>query len=129
MSSVSSVVVRRPTTRPALGMTMVLCSGCLFALNGIVSKLLIRGGLDAPRLTAFRAASAFAGVLIIATMVRPGPRRLAVNRAGLPLLIGLGLTGSFLVPMLYFVVQRTVEKLARPAPTATPEKASERSIP
>lgn len=99
----SSALAIRPITRPTLGMTMVLCAGSLFALNGTVSKLLIQGGFDAPQLTTFRAAGAFLGLLALAAVVKPGPRRLLLRRAELPLLIGFGLTGFFLVPMLYFV--------------------------
>jgi drug/metabolite transporter (DMT)-like permease len=82
---------------------MVLASGVLFALNGTVSKLLLQGGFDAARLTTFRATGAFVGLLLLCLVTRPGIARLAVRRQELPRLIGFGLTGFFLVPMLYFV--------------------------
>lgn len=82
---------------------MVLCSGVLFALNGIVAKLLLRGGFDPPTLTAFRAGGAAIGLLLVCLVLRPGVRRLAVTRRELPRLIAFGLSGFFLVPMLYFV--------------------------
>lgn len=94
---------QRHTARPALGVAMVLGSGVLFGVNGIVSKLILHAGLDAPRLTALRAAGATAGLLILSAVIRPGPARLRVRRAELPTLIWYGLTGFFLVPMLYFV--------------------------
>ncbi|SDZ07160.1 Threonine/homoserine efflux transporter RhtA [Micromonospora pattaloongensis] len=91
------------TTRPALGVAMVVGSGVLFAVNGTVSKLVLRAGLEAPQLTLVRAAGAFAGLLVLSALLRPGARRLRVTRRELPLLIAYGLTGFFLVPMLYFV--------------------------
>ncbi len=82
---------------------MVISSGALFAVNGTVSKLVLRAGLDAPQLTLLRAAGAFTGLLLLSLALRPGARRLRVRRAELPLLLVYGLSGFFLVPMLYFV--------------------------
>ena len=93
----------RTTARPALGVAMVVAAAAIFALNGTVSKLLMQGGFDPPRLTTFRATGAFLGLLLVSVLVRPGVRRLAVRRQELPLLITFGLTGFFLVPMLYFI--------------------------
>jgi drug/metabolite transporter (DMT)-like permease len=95
------VTLTRP--RPALGVVLVVASGALFAVNGTVSKLLLRDGFDPPRLTQLRATGAFLGLLVLTLVVRPGPRRLAVSRRELPMLAGYGLAGFFLVPMLYFV--------------------------
>jgi drug/metabolite transporter (DMT)-like permease len=89
--------------RPTIGIAMVVIAATIFALNGTVSKLLLQGGFDAPQLTTFRATGAFLGLLILSTVLRPGPKRLAIRRPELPKLIGFGLTGFFLVPMLYFV--------------------------
>jgi drug/metabolite transporter (DMT)-like permease len=91
----------RTIARPALGITMVLAAAAIFALNGTVSKLLLKGGFDAPQLTTFRATGAFAGLLLVNLLLRPS--RLVVRRKELPLLITFGLAGFFLVPMLYFV--------------------------
>lgn len=82
---------------------MVLGSGALFAVNGTVSKLVLRAGLDAPQLTLLRAVGALTGLLALSLLLRPGARRLRVTPRQLPLLIGYGLTGFFAVPMLYFV--------------------------
>jgi drug/metabolite transporter (DMT)-like permease len=82
---------------------MGLAAGALFAVNGTVSKLVLRAGIDAPQLTLLRAAGAFAGLLLLSLVVRPGAARLRIAPAQLPLVIGYGLTGFFLVPMLYFV--------------------------
>jgi drug/metabolite transporter (DMT)-like permease len=84
---------------------MVIASGAIFAINGTVSKLLLLGGFDEPQLTAFRAAGGFLGLLVLAP-ARHRPERLTVHRAELPRLIAFGLTGFFLVPMLYFVAIR-----------------------
>ncbi|MFI6158716.1 EamA family transporter [Micromonospora haikouensis] len=91
------------TPRPALGVAMVLGSGALFAVNGTVSKLVLRAGLNAQQLTLLRALGAVAILLLLSVALRPGARRLRVTARQLPLLIGYGLTGFFLVPMLYFV--------------------------
>jgi drug/metabolite transporter (DMT)-like permease len=91
----------RPVARPAIGIAMVVTAATIFALNGTVSKLLLQGGFDAPQLTTFRATGAFVGLLLLNLVT--GPRRLAVRRRELPLLITFGLTGFFLVPTLYFV--------------------------
>ncbi len=86
---------------------MVALAAGLFAFNGTVSKLLLRGGFDAPQLTTFRATGGLIGLLVLCLAVpnAHGPRwrRLIIRRVELPTLIGFGLTGFFLVPMLYFV--------------------------
>ena len=82
---------------------MVLASGALFAVNGTVSKLVLRAGFDAPQLTLLRAAGAFTGLLCSASCCGRAPRRLRVRRDDVPLSSVYGLSGFFLVPMLYFV--------------------------
>jgi drug/metabolite transporter (DMT)-like permease len=82
---------------------MVVAAACLFALNGTVSKLLMRGGFDAPGLTAFRAAGAVLGLVALGAVLRPGPRRFALRRSELPRLLVYGLAGYFVVPMTYFI--------------------------
>jgi drug/metabolite transporter (DMT)-like permease len=82
---------------------MELGSGALFAVNGTVSKLVLRAGIDAPQLTLLRAAGAAAGLFLVLLVTRGGPGRLATTRRELPLLVGYGVAGFFLVPMLYFV--------------------------
>jgi drug/metabolite transporter (DMT)-like permease len=82
---------------------MVVASSTLFAVNGTVSKLILRAGLDAPRLTTLRATGAFLVLLVLVLVRKPGPARLRATRRELPLLIAYGLAGFFLVPMLYFI--------------------------
>jgi drug/metabolite transporter (DMT)-like permease len=82
---------------------MVAGASVLFAVNGTVSKLVLRAGIQAPQLTLVRAGGAFAGLLLLSLVLRPGPGRLRITPRELPLLVGYGLAGFFLVPMLYFV--------------------------
>jgi drug/metabolite transporter (DMT)-like permease len=82
---------------------MVVGASALFAVNGTVSKLVLRAGFDAPQLTLLRASGAFLGLLLLSLVVRPGARRLRVHRRELPLLLVYGVAGFYLVPMLYFV--------------------------
>ncbi|BCJ77846.1 permease [Catellatospora sp. IY07-71] len=89
--------------RPALGIVMVALASLLFAVNGTVSKLILRAGVGAPDLTTLRAVGACAGLLVLGAVLRPGLRRFTVTARQLPLLIAYGLTGFLLVPMLYFV--------------------------
>lgn len=82
---------------------MVVLSGLLFAVNGTVSKLILRAGVSAPDLTTLRALGACLGLLAIGVVLRPGLKRFRITAGELPLLIAYGLTGFFAVPMLYFV--------------------------
>jgi drug/metabolite transporter (DMT)-like permease len=89
------------TARPALGAAMVVASGALFAVNGTVSKLVLRAGMDPLQLTTLRATGAFVGLLALTLAL--GARRLRFTRRELPLLLGYGLAGFLLVPLLYFI--------------------------
>ena len=89
--------------RPLVGVAMVVGASALFAVNGTVSKLVLRAGFDAPQLTLLRASGAFLGLLLLSLVMRPGARRLRVRRHELPLLLVYGVAGFYLVPMLYFV--------------------------
>jgi drug/metabolite transporter (DMT)-like permease len=80
---------------------MVVASGVLFAVNGTASKLVLRAGMDPLQLTTLRATGAFVGLLVLALAL--GPRRLRFTRRELPLLLGYGLAGFLLVPLLYFI--------------------------
>jgi drug/metabolite transporter (DMT)-like permease len=86
---------------------MVMVASALFAVNGTVSKLVLRAGIEPPQLSTLRATGAFAGLLALSLTLRLAPARrpvrLAVTRRELPVLIGYGVTGFFLVPLLYFV--------------------------
>src|SRR5258705_3010615 len=81
---------------------MVLTAATTWALNGRVSNVLIELGFASPKLTTFRAAGAFLGLLVIVLLTQ-GPRSLKASRSELPRLIIFGMVGLFLVPLLYFV--------------------------
>jgi drug/metabolite transporter (DMT)-like permease len=83
---------------------MVLVSAALFGINGTVSKLVLRAGIDAPHLAMLRATGAFA--VLLALMLATRPRRLRLTLRELPVLIGYGLSGFLFVPLLYFVAIR-----------------------
>ncbi len=87
---------------PALGISLVLGSAVLFALNGTVAKLIMSAGLDPVRLTVLRSTCAALGLLGLTAVRPPGLARLRPAPRELPVLVGFGLTGFFLVPMLYF---------------------------
>jgi prolyl-tRNA editing enzyme YbaK/EbsC (Cys-tRNA(Pro) deacylase) len=70
----------------------VVASGALFAVNGTVSKLVLRAGMDAPQLTTLRATGAFVGLLALTLTL--GANRLRFTRRELPLPIGYGLAAS-----------------------------------
>ncbi len=92
-----------PRTRPARGVVLTVAGSLLFAVNGTISKLVLRAGLEPGQLTMVRATGAFAGLLVLCLALRPGIRRLAVTRRELPLIAGYGVIGFFLVPLVYFV--------------------------
>jgi drug/metabolite transporter (DMT)-like permease len=94
---------RDTVRRPALGVAMVALASVLFAVNGTVSKLILRAGMDAPQLSTVRATGAALGLFVLCLTVPPGWRRLRIRRREVPGLVGYGLAGFFLVPMLYFV--------------------------
>jgi drug/metabolite transporter (DMT)-like permease len=81
---------------------MILASA-LFAVNGTVSKLILRTGMDAPQLTTLRVTGAAVGLLVLCLMVPPGRTRLRVRRREVPGLVAYGVAGVFFVQMLYFV--------------------------
>nr|WP_275941208.1 EamA family transporter [Planosporangium flavigriseum] len=80
---------------------MVVVSGAMFAVNGTVSKLVLRAGMDPLQLTTLRSTCAFIGLLVLTLALNP--RRLRFTRRELPLLLGYGLSGFLLVPLLYFI--------------------------
>ncbi|HEU4423349.1 MAG TPA: EamA family transporter [Pilimelia sp.] len=96
-------MTRHTVPHPTLGVAMVVAGGVLFAVNGTVSKLVLRAGIAPQQLTLLRAAGAVTALLALSLLLRPGPRRLVITRRELPLLIAYGLSGFFLVPMFYFV--------------------------
>jgi len=88
--------------RPPLGYLMAVAGAALFAINGTVSKVMLRAGLAPGQLTEFRSTAAF--VLLLVGVIAVGQRkRLHVRRSELPLLALFGAAGFTFVQWCYFV--------------------------
>jgi drug/metabolite transporter (DMT)-like permease len=93
---------RTPTGRsPLLGYVMVTVAGLLWALNGVVSKVILASGLSSLRLAEVR--SSGAAVVLGAALLAARRRALSVSVRELPFLIVFGVFGLALVQFLYFV--------------------------
>jgi drug/metabolite transporter (DMT)-like permease len=86
--------------RPALGYAMVAIAATLFAVNGTVSKVILKSGITAQELTEVRCAGALVGIVLLAAATRPASLRLRLEE--LPLLVALGIGGLALVQWSYF---------------------------
>jgi drug/metabolite transporter (DMT)-like permease len=86
--------------RPVLGYTMVATASALFAVNGVVSKVIEETGFSSQRLTEVRCTGALIGLAAIVAFTR----RDAVATTGreLLLLAALGIGGLALVQWSYF---------------------------
>ena len=90
------------TRRPALGYAMVLTAATLWALNGTVSKVILKsGGITSERLTEVRATGAF--LLLLVALVVWRRRTLRVRLGELPFLAFFGICGLAFVSWFYFV--------------------------
>jgi len=91
-----------PATRrhPATGYLLYLVAALLFALNGVVAKTLLLGGMEASRLSQLRATLAFLILLGFVALTRRSALRL--RRAEIPLLLAYGVLGIALTQFLYF---------------------------
>ena len=86
--------------RAVRGYAMVAIAATLFAVNGTVSKVILKSGITADRLTEVRCAGALFGLVLLAAA---SPRASLRLRLGdLPLLIALGIGGLALVQWSYF---------------------------
>jgi drug/metabolite transporter (DMT)-like permease len=80
---------------------MVLSAATLWAVNGVVSKVIIEsGGIAAQRLTEVRTTGAF--VLLAAALAVARPRSLSVRRSEVPVLLIFGVLGLAFVQWFYF---------------------------
>jgi drug/metabolite transporter (DMT)-like permease len=86
--------------RPALGYAMVATAASLFAVNGVVAKVIEATGFSSQRLTEVRSTAAFIGLAVIVALTQ----RDAVRTTGreLVLLAALGVGGLALVQWSYF---------------------------
>jgi drug/metabolite transporter (DMT)-like permease len=93
--------VAEPERHPRLGYAMALTAASLWAVNGVVSKVIIESG-DVPsqRLTEVRTTGAF--LLLFAALALVRPSSLRVQRAELPTLLTFGLLGLAFVQWFYF---------------------------
>jgi drug/metabolite transporter (DMT)-like permease len=89
-----------PEPHPLLGHAMVLSAATLFAVNGVVSKVILQTGVSAPRLTEVRCTGALLGLAVLLALVNP--RSLRVSRSELPLLAVFGICGLAFVQWFYF---------------------------
>ena len=86
---------------PFLGYGMVLTAATLWAVNGVVAKVIMDAGVTALRLTEVRCTGAFVG--LAAALVAFAPERLRVTRRELPRLVVFGVAGLAFVQWFYFV--------------------------
>jgi drug/metabolite transporter (DMT)-like permease len=99
-----SVTIER---RPAIGYAMALSAGTLFALNGTVSKVILKSGLSSLRLTEVRCTGALIGLALILLVTRP--ESLRTNRHELLYLAAFGVFGVALVQLFYFLAIHRLE--------------------
>jgi drug/metabolite transporter (DMT)-like permease len=86
---------------PRLGYAMVLTAASLWAVNGVVSKVIIEsGGIPAQRLTEVRTTGGFLLLAVAIALARP--ESLRVRRAELPVLLVFGVLGLAFVQWFYF---------------------------
>lgn len=86
---------------PRLGYAMALAAATLWAVNGVISKVIIEsGGIAAQRLTEVRTTGAF--LVLVAVLGVARPRSLRIRRRELPMLLTFGVLGLAFVQWLYF---------------------------
>ena len=93
--------------RPAIGYAMALGAGTLFALNGTVSKVILKSGLSSLRLTEVRCTGALIGLAVILLLTRPEAFR--TSRRELLYLAAFGVFGVALVQLFYFLAIHRLE--------------------
>jgi drug/metabolite transporter (DMT)-like permease len=87
--------------RPALGYAMVLSAATLWAVNGVISKVIIEsGGVPAQRLTEVRTSGAFVLLAVVLALTRASDLR--VSREEVPMLLTFGVLGLAFVQWFYF---------------------------
>jgi drug/metabolite transporter (DMT)-like permease len=94
-----SVAVER---RPEVGYALTLAAATLFALNGVVSKVILTSGLGSLRLTEVRCLGALVGIAAILLLFRRESLRVR-GRRDLLLLVVFGVAGVALVQLFYFL--------------------------
>jgi drug/metabolite transporter (DMT)-like permease len=86
---------------PTFGYALVLTAASLWAVNGVISKVIIEsGGVSAQRLTEVRTTGAF--LLLGGVLALGRPETLRVRRGELPMLLIFGVLGLAFVQWFYF---------------------------
>jgi drug/metabolite transporter (DMT)-like permease len=93
--------------RPAVGYAMAFSAGTLFAVNGVVSKVILKSGLSSLRLTEVRCTGALVGLALIVLATRP--ETLRTDRRELLRLVLFGVFGVALVQLFYFLAIRRLD--------------------
>jgi drug/metabolite transporter (DMT)-like permease len=98
---VPSAEPARPDGHPRLGYAMVWTAATLFAVNGVVSKVILESGLSSFRLAQARCTGALVALaLVVFAVARP---TLRVGMRELPLLVAFGVAGLAAVQWFFFV--------------------------
>jgi drug/metabolite transporter (DMT)-like permease len=98
---VPSAEPARPDGHPLLGYAMVWTAATLFAVNGVVSKVILESGLSSFRLAQARCTGALVALaLVVLAVARP---TLRVGMRELPLLVAFGVAGLAAVQWFFFV--------------------------
>ena len=86
---------------------MVLTAATLFAVNGVVAKVILASGISSLRLTEVRITGAAIGLVAALAILRP--ESLRITRSELPFLVLFGVCGLALVQWLYFLAIHRLE--------------------
>src|SRR3954471_2995830 len=86
---------------------MAFSAGTLFALNGVISKVILKSGLSSMRLTEVRCTGALVGLTLIVLATRP--QALRTDRRELVRLMLFGVFGVALVQLFYFLAIRRLD--------------------
>lgn len=97
---------RKQTGRPLLGYGMVALGSVLFAVNGVVAKVILVSGVTSLRLTELRSTGAALGLGLVVVLLRPG--RLRVARRELVHLASFGCAVAS-VQLFYFLAIRRLD--------------------
>jgi drug/metabolite transporter (DMT)-like permease len=104
-SRVVEPILRGPNTpperRPVLGHLMVLAAATLFAVNGVISKVILASGISSSQLAEVRSTGAVAGLALLLLAFRPSGLRLRSRE--LPFLAFFGVCGLAFVQWFYFI--------------------------
>jgi drug/metabolite transporter (DMT)-like permease len=93
--------VAESARHPRLGYAMALAAASLWAINGVVSKVIIESGsVPAQRLTEVRTTGAFA--LLFAALALARRHSLRIRRGEVPVLLAFGVLGLAFVQWFYF---------------------------